>query len=269
MFHIEVADRVVSLAMEWPPVNAISDAWIADFHAQLDGLEARADWSVLHVRSRLKVFAAGADLAEMRARLEGSDGIAAQLVAVRGYQALFARIEALQRVTLAEIGGAALGGGLELALACDLRIAAHDAKLGLPELSLGLLPGAGGTQRLTWLCGRPVALRLILGAEIVSGTEAERLGLVHWSVPAADLPATASAIARRYAALPAHAAGAAKSCIRLAADPSDDGFAAEIERTGELLQSAQTRELVAAFLDRRPARRSPEPPITQEQPHGT
>ena len=262
MFHVEIADGVASVAMDWPPVNAISDAWIADFHAVLDQFEARADWSVLHLRSVLKVFAAGADLAEMRARLEAPDGIAAQLQAVRGYQALFARIEALPGVTLAEIGGAALGGGFELALACDLRIAAHDAKLGLPELSLGLLPGAGGTQRLTWLCGRAAALRLILGAEIVTGTEAERLGLVQWSVPAADLPAIASATARRYAALPAHAAAAAKSCIRLATDPSADGFAAEIARTGELLRSAQTRELIAAFLNRRTARRPVDPPIT-------
>ncbi len=256
MFHVEIAGGVAGVAMDWPPVNAISEAWIADFHALLDGLEARADWSVLHLRSVLKVFAAGADLAEMRARLEAPEGIAAQLAAVRSYQVLFSRIEALPRATLAEIGGAALGGGLELALACDLRIAAHEAKLGLPELSLGLLPGAGGTQRLTWLCGRPVALRMILGAEIVSGAEAERLGLVHWSVPAVDLQAAALAAARRYAALPALAAAAAKSCIRLAADPSADGFAAEIERTGELLQSTQTRALVAAFLDRRSAGRS-------------
>ena len=84
----------------------------------------------------------------------------------------------MPRVTLAEINGAALGGGFELALACDLRIAALEAKMGLPELRLGLLPGAGGTQRMTWLAGRPAALRLILGAEQMDGAEALRLGLV-------------------------------------------------------------------------------------------
>ncbi len=250
MFHTEVAEGVAVVTLDRPPVNAISDAWIAAFHAVLDRLEARADWSVLHLRSALKVFAAGADLAEMRTRLDSPGGIAAQLAAVRGYQALFARIEALPHVTLAEIGGAALGGGFELALTCDLRLAAHEAKLGLPELRLGLLPGAGGTQRLTWLCGRSVSLRLILGAEVLGGAEAERLGLVHWSVPAVELAAAAAATARRYAALPAHAAAAAKACIHLAADPATDGFAAEIDRTGDLLRTERTQTLVAAFLDR-------------------
>ena len=112
MFHVEIAGGVASVAMDWPPVNAISDAWIADFHAVLDRLEGRTDWSVLHLRSVLKVFAAGADLAEMRARLEAPDGIAAQLQAVRGYQALFARIEALPRVTLAESAGRSWAAGL-------------------------------------------------------------------------------------------------------------------------------------------------------------
>src|ERR1035437_8050284 len=167
MFHPEIADGVATVTMNRAPVNAMSDAWVAGFHALLDGLEARKDWSVLHIRSALKVFAAGADLKEMRERFEAPDGLQAQLTGVRGYQKLFARIEALEQVSLAEIGGAALGGGFELALACVLRVAAHEAKMGLPELRLGLLPGAGGTQRMTWLAGRPTALRLILGTEQV------------------------------------------------------------------------------------------------------
>ncbi len=255
MFACEVADRVATVTMNAPPVNAMSDAWVAGFARLLDGLEARADWSVLHLRSALAVFAAGADLKEMRGRFLAMDGVEAQLAAVRGYQALFARIEALARVTVAEIGGAALGGGLELALACDLRVAARAATLGLPELRLGLLPGAGGTQRLTRLCGRAVALRLILGAEILDGAAAARLGLVQWSEPASELPAAAAAIARRYAALPAHAAAAAKSCITAAADPGVDGFRQEIAQTRALLQNDETRALVRGFLDRSPPQR--------------
>ncbi len=248
MFHLQVADAVATVVLDRPPVNAMSDAWVAGFHALLDGLGARDDWSVLHIRSALKVFAAGADLKEMRARFAAPDGLDQQLAGVRGYQALFARIEALPVVTLAEIGGAALGGGFELALACDLRIAAREARMGLPELRLGLLPGAGGTQRMTWLAGRPTALRLILGVEQVDGTEAERLGLVQWSVPAGELAATAAAIARRYGAVPAHAVRAAKACIAAAGNPAMNGFDEEVGQTRALLQSARTRELIGAFL---------------------
>ena len=104
------------------------------------------------------MFCAGADLKEVRARMDASDGADRMYAYVAGIQRLYARIERLPQVTLAEIGGAAMGGGLELALACDLRIAATEAKLGLPEARLGLIPGAGGTQRLTRLM-RPGARR--------------------------------------------------------------------------------------------------------------
>ena len=152
MLYLQIADGVATLVMDGAPVNALSDARVAEFHSLLDGLDERDDWSVLHIRSALKVFSAGADLKEMRERFVAEDGLERQIAAVRGYQRLFARIEALPRVTLAEINGAALGGGFELALACDLRVAALEAKMGLPELRLGLLPGAGGTQRMSMAC---------------------------------------------------------------------------------------------------------------------
>jgi len=250
MFHLEVGGGVAVVTLDRPPVNAMSEAWVAAFHTLLDGLQARDDWSVLHLRSALKIFSAGADLKEMRERFDAPGGLERQLAVIRGYQALFARIEALPQLTLAEISGAALGGGFEVTLACDLRIAAREVKVGLPELRLGLLPGAGGTQRMTRLAGRPVALRLILGAEQVDGAEAEQLGLVQWAVPAAELAPTAGAIARRYAALPAHALQAAKACIAAATTPGADGFNEEVEQSRGLLQTPKTRELIAAFLAR-------------------
>ncbi|MGC8475255.1 MAG: enoyl-CoA hydratase/isomerase family protein [Acetobacteraceae bacterium] len=249
MFQLNIADGVASLLLDRPPVNAMNDAWVAEFHALLDRIEARTDVAVLHLRSGLRVFSAGADLAQMRDRFSEA-GLAPQLDSIRGYQRLFARIEAMGLVSLAEIGGAALGGGFELALACDLRIAAAEARMGLPELRLGLLPGAGGTQRLTRLAGRAVSLRLILGAETPTGAEAAQLGLVQWAVPGAELPARAAALAAHYAALPAHAARAAKACIAAAATPGVGGFEAEITATSALLQSAATRALVGAFLQR-------------------
>ena len=163
MFETDVTDRIATVTLCRAPVNALSEEWGEAFDALLDQLGARDDWTVLHLRSSQKVFAAGADLAQI-------DGWAGErrpgprlALYIERLQAVFGRLESLPQVTLAEIGGAALGGGLELALCCDLRIAAHEAKLGLPEVGLGLIPGLGGTQRLTRLVGAGVASRLILG----------------------------------------------------------------------------------------------------------
>jgi enoyl-CoA hydratase/carnithine racemase len=247
MIALTVAEGIATLALDRPPVNAISQEWVLQFERVLDLLAARSDWTVLHLRSLHKVFCAGADLKEMRERLESRDGPDRMYAGVAAIQRLYARIERLPQVTFAEIGGAALGGGLELALACDLRIAAVEAKLGLPEARLGLIPGAGGTQRLTRLCGRPVAARLILGAETVDGATARELGIVQWAVPRAELAACADDIARRIAALPAAALAAAKSCIAAAGDGA--GYAAELEATRALLMQDDTRRRIDAFLD--------------------
>lgn len=241
-----VTERVAVLTLGRAPVNAMNDAWVAEFHAVLDTLAARDDWSVLHVRSALKVFCAGADLKQLRDNFDEEPAVQAEVG--RRYQALFRRIEALDAVTLAEIGGAALGGGLEMALACDLRVAAQEARLGLPEVGLGLIPGAGGTQRLTLLCGRAQALRLILGAELIDGAEAHRIGLLQWVVPRADLPGRAAAIARDYARLPRHAVAAAKACIAVAGSISERGEDTEVAQARHLLGTGETRSLVAAFL---------------------
>ena len=183
MFRIDSKDAVATLTLSHPPVNAISDEWVRSFEAKLDELAAGPRCTVLHIRSDQKVFCAGADLKEVRARMDARDGADQMYAYVAGIQRLYARIERLPQVTLAEIGGAAMGGGLELALACDLRIAAAEAKLGLPEARLGLIPGAGGTQRLTRLCGPALASRLILGAEILDGVAAAGLGVVQWTAP--------------------------------------------------------------------------------------
>ena len=152
MFTVETNNGVTTLTLSHPPVNAISEEWIRSFDAKLDALATEPRCGVLHIRSDQKVFCAGADLKEVRARMDVPDGADRMYAYVAGIQRLYARIEGLPQVTVAEIGGAAMGGGLELALACDLRIAANEAKLGLPEVRLGLIPGAGGTQRLTRIC---------------------------------------------------------------------------------------------------------------------
>ncbi len=248
MFHTTISGQIVTLTMSSPPVNALSEAWISGLSCEIGSLEKRGDWKVLHLRSDQKVFCAGADLKEMRARFEAPDGPDRTYAYVASIQRLYGRIESLPQVTLAEIGGAALGGGLELALACDLRIAAAEAKLGLPEVKLGLIPGAGGTQRLTRLVGRGLANRLILGAEAVDGPTAERLGLVQWVCPRAELADRAAEIAGRIAAMPAAALAAAKLCMTASAAPGRGGYSDELESTRNLQTDAETRDRVNAFL---------------------
>jgi enoyl-CoA hydratase len=239
---------VATLLLSRPPVNAVSDEFITLFDAKLDELAARSDCKILHVRSEQKVFCAGADLVQVRERFDAPDGPDRTYRFVAMLQRLFHRLERLPQVTLAEIGGAAMGGGLELALACDLRIIALEARLGLPEARLGLIPGAGGTQRLTRLCGRSVASRLILGAEIIAGAEALRLGIAQWAVARAELPAHAAEIARNIAELPAPALRASKQCIAAAVEPGDRGYLDELTQTRGLSTNSETRARVAAFL---------------------
>lgn len=247
MFLTNTYGAVTTLTLNHPPVNAISEAWVSAFEAKLDALAGTA-CTVLHIRSDQKVFCAGADLKEMRVRMDLADGPDRMYAYVAGIQRLYARIEKLPLVTLAEIGGAAMGGGFELALACDLRIAAHEAKVGLPEARLGLIPGAGGTQRLTRLCGPALASRLILGAEILDGRTAAELGVVHWAAPRAELAQRAVEIVRGIAGLPAAALAASKACIAAAGHKDRGGYTDELEFTRLLLNDAETRKRVQAFV---------------------
>ena len=248
MFMTSIVDGVATLVLNHPPVNAISEQWLESFNATLDELVGGPDCKILHIRSDQKVFCAGADLQEVRERMNMRDGPDRMYSFVAGIQRLYSRIERLPQVTVAEIGGAAMGGGLELALTCDLRIAALDAKLGLPEARLGLIPGAGGTQRLSTQCGPSVAARLILGAEVVDGGTARELGIVHWAVPRAELSERATEIVERVNALPAGALAAAKACIAAAGDGWRNGYSEELEATRRLLSDTETRQRVEAFL---------------------
>jgi enoyl-CoA hydratase/carnithine racemase len=248
MFLTDTAAAVTTLTLDHPPVNAISEEWISAFDARLDELALRHGCAVLHIRSGQKVFCAGADLKEVQRRMAIHDGADRMYAYVASIQRLYARIERLPQVTLAEIGGAAMGGGLELALACDLRIAATEAKLGLPEARLGLIPAAGGTQRLSRLCGPAIATRLILGAEILDGAAAAALGVVHWAAPRVELAERTATIVRAISALPAAALAASKACIAAAGLKDRGGYTDELEFTRQLFNNPETKQRVQAFL---------------------
>ena len=254
MIEIAWRERVAVLTLARAPVNAIDDGLIAAFHSSLDEVCARDDWSVLHVRSAQKVFAAGADLEQIRSWRNAASPGRALAAYVARLQALYHRIEQLPQVTLCEIGGAAMGGGLELALSCDLRIAAEEAKIGLPEVGIGLLPGAGGTQRLTRLCGPGVAAQLILACETIDGRSARSLGIVQWSAPREQIAEQARLTAERLSNLPAHAQQAAKRCVAAYQGTNLHGYNVEREQAGALLDSSETQRLINEFLERSASR---------------
>jgi enoyl-CoA hydratase len=233
-----------------PPANALNEELVSRLEAALDQVVKDESVTVLHLRTDQKIFCGGADLVFMQTCFSTPTGPDVMLELVRRLQRLFDRIEAAPVVSIVEIGGAALGGGFELALACDLRVAAFEAKMGLPEVRLGLIPGAGGTQRLARLCGHAVAKRLILGAEVVDGSEAERLGMVQWAQPRAQLAEWTRDLAGRMGALSRVAIAAAKSCISAQGNPARDGSAEEISYTRALYYNDDTRSKVREFLSR-------------------
>lgn len=250
MLTAERKGSVVVATLSRPPVNALNDDMVRRLHAVLDDVLADDGITVLHLRSDQKIFCAGADLALMQACFATPEGPDHMVEVVREMQRLFFRIASAPVVSVAELGGTAMGGGMELALACDVRVAASEAKLGLPEARLGLLPGAGGTQRLTALCGAGTANRLILGAEIIDGAEAERLGIVQWARPRAEVAGWAAEVVSRFATIPRAAIAANKRCIAAVQDAGQDGYAEEISGTRRLYDHPETRRRVSEFLSK-------------------
>lgn len=251
MFQTTVEGASLIVTMARPPANAINEEWVTRLTQILDDHEDREDLRVVRFRSGLPLFCAGADIDMLAERLASADGIARMVETVRRLQGVFARIERSPLVSIVEINGTALGGGCEWALACDIRIASETAKIGLPEGRLGLLPAAGGTQRLTKLCGPSLARRLILGNEVLSGKEAEALGLVTWCCPAEELARLAQEAAERIAVTPKAALIANKRCIAAAQDRNVDGHELEVDMTRALYKTPEAIARLQAFIARR------------------
>lgn len=256
MISLEMHNGCATATLSRPPVNAINEDWLDRLSEILDEVGAEPAAHVLVIRSDQPSFCGGADLKLMRERFASKSGRADMVAMVRRIQEVYQRLESLPAVSIAEVAGAALGGGLELALACDFRVIAHEAKVGLPEVRLGLLPGAGGTQRLTRVCGVATAKRLILTGEMVTGREAARIGLAHWAVPAAEIAAFAQELAESLAALSGPALAYCKHCIEAAVHASPDGFERELAGTAALLADPETQGRVRGFLESRGAGRA-------------
>ncbi|MBZ0151667.1 MAG: enoyl-CoA hydratase/isomerase family protein [Planctomycetes bacterium] len=231
-------------------LNALDDTTIAELDcvfAQID--HDAAVGAVIVTGAGEKAFVAGADIGVL-AKQGVLDGKAN---AQRG-QALTLRIENLSKPVLAAINGFALGGGLELALACDVRFAATTAKLGLPETSLGIIPGYGGTQRLPRLVGTGAALQLILTGDPIPADEALRVGLVNGVFEPAELMNQCKAVARRMVSRGPTALALAKQAVRRGVHLSlADGLNLEADLFGIISSTAEMKEGMSAFLEKRKA----------------
>lgn len=247
MTSLEVADGVALLTIDRPPANALDLDLVAE-------IAARVQEAVLHEQAGALVltgtgtrFVAGADIKMLR-----SIDTSTFIPFISAIQRSFDDIEAAPIPTIAAINGHAMGGGLELALACDLRLAATGVRLGLPEVRLGLLPGAGGTQRLVEMVRRGRALQLLLTGAAVDAGEALALGLVNHVFPPQDLLAGALELARELAAGARQAQAAIKACVVANADGGRRaGSRAEAVGVAQLLETPDAKEGITAFLDKR------------------
>jgi enoyl-CoA hydratase len=196
-----------------------------------------------------KAFVAGADISEF-ADFDGAQG---EELSRNGQETVFNAIEQSAKPVVAAINGFALGGGLELAMACHIRIASENAKLGLPEVSLGLIPGYGGTQRLTQLVGKGRAIEIIATAEMISARQAEIIGLVNHVVAPEFLIVKAEEILNKIKTRAPLAIASAIKAINASVNSDSDGFAVEIREFGRCFNTQDFKEGTSAFLEKRPA----------------
>ena len=197
-----------------------------------------------------KAFVAGADINELATMTP----VSGKFVSEQG-QSVFLQIERFPKPVIAAINGFALGGGCELALACHIRIASENAQIGLPEVTLGIIPGYGGTQRMARLVGKAKAFELICTGDRVTAAEAERIGLVNRVVPADQLLAVAEELARKIASRSPVAVRAAMEAINHGIDmPFEEGQLLEATLFGLLCASEDMKEGMAAFLEKRDAK---------------
>jgi enoyl-CoA hydratase len=249
--HLAVDQNVATLTLNRPKVlNALNATMFHELDEAFAVLVDDKDVRVVLLRGAGgKAFAAGADIVEL-AKTNAASG---ELLATSG-QRVFRRIETLGKPVIACIEGFALGGGCELAMACTLRLASESARLGQPEIKLGLIPGYGGSQRLPRLVGHGAALKMLLTGAMVDAAEALRIGLVDEVVPAEKLMERAAELARLIAGMPPLAVAAAIEAVGRGADlPLDEALALEATIFGRLCGTEDKREGTAAFLDKRKA----------------
>lgn len=244
----KVEDYVATVTINHPPANVLTPAGLLELESTLDELAKNDHVKVIVITGTGRFFIAGADirvLAEIDSSRKGKE------MALTG-QGIFNKIEELTKPVIAAINGACLGGGLELALCCHIRLAAEGIRLGQPEINLGIIPGFGGTQRLLRIIGRSKATELILTGDSISAQEARTFGLVSQVFPPDDLMRQATGLARRIASKGQLAVRSALKTIQQGSELGlHEGLMLEATLFGELCESEDKHEGLAAFLEKR------------------
>lgn len=231
-------------------LNALNKLTLAELHVALsDALKNPEVGGIILTGAGPKAFVAGADISEF-ADLNTDEG---RIFAQEGHHKVFDRMHTSEKPIIAAINGFALGGGLELAMACHIRIASENARLGLPEVTLGLIPGYGGTQRLTQLVGRGRALEMILTADMIAASKALEIGLVNEVVAPENLLAAAEEKMNKILSRAPIAVGAAINAVNASLSDGVNGFEEEINQFARCFDTADFKEGVSAFLEKRPA----------------
>ena len=247
--RLERQDAIGHIVLDRPPANSYDRAFMEELEGAIEAARADDGVRAIVVRSASeKFFSAGADVSVFAE----TDPDTQSAFVVRANEAM-GKLESTPKVVVAAINGHCLGGGLEIALCCDFRIAAEGTyKIGLPEVSLGLLPGTGGTQRLPRLIGKQKALGLLLRGTTLSPQEARDAGIVDELVSAADLRARAVALAQEFASGPSYARGEIKlAAVQGFGKTLDEGLAIERAALTRVFKSEDAKEGVRAFVEKR------------------
>ena len=247
---VETDQAVTLIRLNRPEaLNALNGQLMDEMTAALDAAEADPDVRCIVITGSERAFAAGADIKEMASK-SYADVFNEDFI-TRNWE----RVTRCRKPVIAAVAGYALGGGCELAMMCDFIIAADNARFGQPEINLGVIPGAGGTQRLTRFAGKSKAMDMVLTARMMDAAEAERCGLVSRVVTAADLIANALETARKIAALSPNAVMIAKELVNAAYEtPLSQGVKTERRLFHSLFAFDDQKEGMAAFVEKRPAK---------------
>jgi len=244
-----VEDRVAIITMDHPPVNAFNTPTVQDLNTALDMAIGDETVKVIIITGAGQMaFVAGADINEIN---EIKNAEHAMTLARAGHD-VFKKIETSRKPVIAAINGVCLGGGMEMAMACHMRVAGDRVRMGQPEINLGIIPGWGGTQRLTRIVGPSKACEMIITGDPITAQEAYRLGLVNKVVPMGDVLKEAKGLARKIASKSAVAVGCAMSAIEGGRHlPLEQAAEVEIEQFGVICESEDMKEGVQAFLQKR------------------
>ncbi|MFQ3174651.1 MAG: enoyl-CoA hydratase [Flavobacterium sp.] len=248
---IEKENSIATITINRPTkLNALNTETIQELHKAFQELERNPETRVVILSgSGEKAFVAGADIAEF-AHFSVEEGVQ---LAAQGQDILFNFVENLKTPVIAAVNGFALGGGLELAMACHFRIASENAKMGLPEVSLGVIPGYGGTQRLPQLIGKGRAMEMIMTAGMIGSEDAYRMGLVNHVVPQAELMDFCKGIAQKIMRNSPLAISRAIKSINANYTDGENGFETEIKSFGKCFGTEDFKEGTTAFLEKRKA----------------